>query len=217
MLYIFDNFETINNHFWVAVLILFVGFIILLKIECRKQKLEETDIADILKLMKTFSLAILMAFVYMIVSSYEYFYDTSILIILFAVFWGFICLIKIQNQDTNGVATSEAGLSGAIFFASAILVPWFFIMCYICKIIYIYIRSREDNNKKERNNKILASLVKIFSIIIIIVVESVVDCFAKFSFEQKLIYYSSLLVVTEIFFPCLENLLLDLMFKRFIK
>ncbi len=205
--YFTNNFESIKKNLCWAVLILIIGLIIIIVRECRRQGIDENDTANIKILIGTFLPAIAMAFVYMIVSSYENF-DNCFYVIVASLF-GCIYLIETQNKDTDGVATSLDGLSGAIFFASAIINPCFFMLLYIGKIIYFYIKSREDYDKTEIYNQILSSIIKICSIVIIVLIESIVDFFTDYSFEQKLIYYAILLVGTETLLPLIENYLFE--------
>ena len=203
--YFDNNFWSIKAHFCWAVFILVFGFIVILIRECKKQGIDKNDTTNQRKLIKTFLAAIAMTFTYMVISSYDSFDNIVYAVIMCASFFGCIYLIETQNRDTEGVATSIDGLSGAIFFASAIITPCLFVLWYIGKIIYFYIKDREDYDKTEMHNQILSSIIKICIVVFVVLIESVVNFFTDFSFEQKLIYYAILLVGTETLLPIIET------------
>ena len=204
--YLTDNFEKIIISFCCAALILFIGLVVILKNECRKQEIEENDTTNIRRLIKTFILAIVSAWVYMIISSYDVLNNSFILIV--GILFVAIYLIITQNEDTDGIATSIENLSGASFFTFAIISQYYFLMFYIARILHNLIKHHKYCNKREINSKILSLSVKIICLIAIILTEVFVNNFDAISFELKLIIYSIFLVVSEIILPKIEMYIL---------
>ena len=126
-------------------------------------------------------------------------------------------LISIQNKENNGTANNFSDMSGAVFFISAVTEATIYFMIYalvfvIMLLIYIVKYEKEDNDML---HKIMAIGVETVLLLFSVFSDKLVSVLFSFRFVDNMLYYSILMLLSELIIPPISNRITSLLYNRY--
>lgn len=214
------------DKFWISIVFLVLLYIAKILVDY-KRFYDDPDCFNLYEKLQdskaTYSIAIPLSYIYCLAGAYEECINNlfctdflNLLLICIGVLIP-VVLISVQNKGNNGVANSFSDMSGAIFFISAVIKSslyfWLYTIVFAIVLLFFIVKCEKKDNYVLY--KLIAIGVDAVLIIPSIFCDKNVTCLFTMEFLDNMLYYSTLMFVSEIFIPPISNWITTLLFDRY--
>lgn len=214
------------DKFWISILFLTLLYFVKILINYKGLN-NDPDCFNLYEKLQaskaTYLVAIPLSYIYCLVGAYGKWIENLFcadLIYFFLISLGVVIpviLISIQNKENNGIANSISDMSGAIFFISTVTEASICLVIYaivFATILLFYVVKCE----KEDNcilHKVIAIGVATALLVLSIFSDNIVSMLFSFGFADNMLYYSILMLLSEILIPPISEKITTILYNRY--